>query len=78
MRWEGHVTHMEYKSNAYENLVGKGGGKRPLGRRRRKWQNNIKMDLREIRRDGMEWIRPVEDRNKWRVLVDTTVNLRVL
>jgi hypothetical protein len=54
MRWEGYVARMVAKRNAYRILVGKPDGKRPLGRSRRRWMDNIKMDLREI--DGMEWI----------------------
>jgi hypothetical protein len=51
--------------------------KRPLGRPRRRWVDNIKMDLREIRCDGMDWIELVQDRNQWRALVNTVMNLRV-
>jgi hypothetical protein len=50
MRWAGHVAHMGEKRNAYRNLVGKPEGKRPLGSHRRRWEDNIEMDLREIRR----------------------------
>jgi hypothetical protein len=57
--------------------VGKPEGKRPLGRPRRRWVDNIKMDLREIRWDGMEWIELAQDRDQWRALVDTVMNLRV-
>jgi hypothetical protein len=52
-------------------------GKRPLGRPRRRWVNNIKMDLREIGWDCMDWIDPAQDRDRWRVLVNTVMNLRV-
>jgi hypothetical protein len=55
---------MEFKSSACGSLVGKNGGKRSLGRCGRRWVVNIKMDLREIRWDGMDWIRVIEDRNK--------------
>jgi hypothetical protein len=56
VRWAGHVARMGAKRNAYRILVGKPGGKKPLGRPTRRWVDNIKMDLREIGRDGMVWI----------------------
>jgi hypothetical protein len=56
MSWEGHVAQTGDKRNVYRILVGKPEGKRPLGRRRRRWENNIKMDLREIGWGGLEWI----------------------
>jgi hypothetical protein len=75
IRWAGHVARMGEKRNAYRILVGKPEGKRPLGRRR--WVNNIKMDLREIGWDGMDWIDLAQDRDPWRALVNTVMNLRV-
>jgi hypothetical protein len=63
--------------NAYTILVGKPEGKRPLGRPRRSWVDNIKMDLRETRWDGMGWIELAQDRDQWRALVNTVMNLRV-
>jgi hypothetical protein len=66
---------MGEKRNAYRILVGKLGGKRPLGRRR--WEDNIKMDLREIGWSGMDWIDLAQDRNQWKVLVNTVMNLRI-
>jgi hypothetical protein len=57
-----------------EELVGKPEGKRPPGRPRHRWVNNIKMDLREIGWDGMVWIDPAQDRDQWRALVNTVVN----
>jgi hypothetical protein len=57
--------------------VGKPEGKRPLGRPRRRWVDNIKMDLREIGWDGMDWIDLARDRDQWRALVNTVMNLRV-
>jgi hypothetical protein len=77
MRLPGNVARMKEKKNAYKILVGKPEGKRPLGRPRRWYVNNIKMDLREIGWDGMDWIDLVEDRNQWRALVNTVMNLRV-
>jgi hypothetical protein len=63
--------------NAYRRLVGKAEGKRPLGRPRRRWVDNIKMDLREIGLDGMDWIELAQDRDQWRALVNTVMDLRV-
>jgi hypothetical protein len=77
MRWTGHVARMGEKRNAYRILVGKPEGKRPLGRPRRRWVDNIKMDLREIGWDGMNWIDLAQDRDQWRALVNTVMNLRV-
>jgi hypothetical protein len=68
---------MGEKRNAYRLLVGKPGGKRPLGRPRRRSVDNIKMDLREIGWDGVVWIDLAQDRNQWRALVNTVMNLRV-
>jgi hypothetical protein len=65
------------KRNAYRILVGKPGGKRPLERPRRKWVDNIKLDLREVRLDGMDLIELAQDRDQWRALVNTVMNLRV-
>jgi hypothetical protein len=77
MRWPGHVALMEEKRNAYSMLVGKPEGKRPLGRPRRRWVDGIKMDLREIGWDGMDWIDLAQDRDQWRALVNTVMNIRV-
>jgi hypothetical protein len=63
--------------NAYRILVGKLEGRRPLGRSRRRCENNIKMDLREIGWGGMDWIDLAWDREKWSALVNTVMNLRV-
>jgi hypothetical protein len=65
------------KSNAYKILVGKTEGKRPLGRQRRRWVHNVKMDLREIGRDGVDWIDVARDRDQWRAPVNTVLNVRV-
>jgi hypothetical protein len=65
------------KRNAYRILVGKPEGKRPLGRSRCRWVDNIKIDLREVGWDGMDWISLVQDRDHWRALVKTVMNLQV-
>jgi hypothetical protein len=65
------------KRNAYRLLVGKTEGKRPLGRPRRRWVNNIKMDLGEVGRGDVDWIGLAQDRNRWRAVVNSVLNLRV-
>jgi hypothetical protein len=77
MRWEGHVARMGETRNAYRILVGKPEGKRRLGRPRRRWVDNIKMDLTEIGWDGVDWIDLAQDRDQCRALVNTVMNLRV-
>jgi hypothetical protein len=77
MRWAGHVPRMGEKRNVYRILVGEPEGKGPLGRPRCMWVNNIKMDLREIEWDGMDWIDVGQDRYQWRALVNTVMNLRI-
>jgi hypothetical protein len=76
MRWVGHVARMGEKRNAYRILVGKSEGRRPLGRPRRRWVDNIKIDVREIGWDGMDWIDLAQDRDQRRALVNTVMNLR--
>jgi hypothetical protein len=68
---------MGEKRNAYRILVGKPEVRRPLGRPRRSWVDNIKMDLREIGWDGVDWVDLAQDRDHWRDLVNTVMNLRV-
>jgi hypothetical protein len=68
---------MGMKRNAYRIFVGKREGKRPLGRSRRRWVDNIKMDLGEIGWDGMDWIDLAQDRGQWTALVNTVMNHRV-
>jgi hypothetical protein len=70
-------ARMGEKRNAYRILVGKSEGKRLLGRPRRRWVDNIKMDLGEIGWDGMDWIDLAQDRDQWRALVNTEMILRV-
>jgi hypothetical protein len=63
--------------NAYRKLVGRPEGKRPLGRPRHRWMDNIKIDLREITWAGMDWLKLAWNRDQWRALVNTVMNLRV-
>jgi hypothetical protein len=77
MRWAGHIARMGVKRNAYRILVGKPEERRPLGRPRRKGVDNIKIDLREIGWNGMDWVDLGRDRDQWRALVNTVMNLRV-
>jgi hypothetical protein len=78
MRWAGHVARMGGKRNAYRILVGKPEGRRPLGRPRRRWVDNIKVDLREIGWDCVDWVDLSQDWDHWRrALVNTVMNLRV-
>ena len=75
MRWVGGVVCME--RSVYRVLVGKPEGKRPLGRPRRRWDDNIKMGLQEVGCGGMDWIELAQDRDRWRALVNAVMNLRV-
>ena len=68
---------MGERRGVYRVLVGKPGGKRPLGRPRRRWEDNIKMDLQEVRCGGMDWMDLARDRDRWRELVTALMNLRV-
>jgi hypothetical protein len=68
---------MEEKTNAYRRLVGKPEGRRSLEGQRRRWVSNIKINLREIGWDGVDWIDMAQDRDQWRALVNTVLNLRV-
>jgi hypothetical protein len=77
MRWAGHVARMGEGRGVYGVLVGRSESKRPLGRPRRRWEDNIKLDIREIRIDGANWIRLPRDRVQWRAFVKTVINLRV-
>ena len=77
MRWAGHVARMEEERGVYRVLVGKLEGKRPLGRPRRRWVDNIRMDLQEVGCGYMDWIRLAQDRDSWRTFVSAVMNLRV-
>jgi hypothetical protein len=77
MRWAGHVARMEEKRNVYRLLVGKPEGKRPPGRPRRRWIDNIKMDVLEIGLSVLDWIDLAQDRYRWRALVNAVMNFRV-
>jgi hypothetical protein len=68
---------MGERRGAYTALVGKPEGRRPLGRPRHRWEDNIKMDLREVGWGGMDWINLAQDRDRWRALVNTVMKLRV-
>jgi hypothetical protein len=77
MRWAGHVALMGEENGVYRFLVGKPEGKRPLGRLRRRWVDNIRMDLQEMGRVYMDWIGLAQDRDRWWTLVSAVMNLRV-
>ena len=76
MRWAGHVARKEGRS-ACKILTGKPTKKRPLGRPRRRWEDNIRMDLEEIGINAGNWVDSAQDRNYWRALVNAALNLRV-
>jgi hypothetical protein len=78
MRWAVHVARVREERKVYKVLVGKPEGKRPLGRRRRIWENGIRMDLREIVLGDMDWIRLAQDSDRWRAVVSAVMNLWVL
>ena len=77
MRWAGHVVRMWEMRGVYRVLVRKTEGKSPLGRPRRRWEDNIKMDLQEVGCGGMDWIELAQDRDRWRALANVLMNLRV-
>jgi hypothetical protein len=75
MRWTGHVTRIGERKGVYRVLVGKPEEERPLGRPKRRWENNIKRS--EMWWGGLDWIDLAPDRNRWRALVNTVMNLWV-
>ena len=77
MRWAGHVARMGEGRGVHRVLVGKPEGKRPLGRPRRRWEDNIKTDLQEVGGSCGDWMGLAQDRDRWRALVGTVRNLRV-
>ena len=77
LKWAGHVTRMEECRSAFKILTGTSTGRRPLGRLRRKWENNIRMDLKEIDINTRSWVDSAQDRTYWRALVNAALNFRV-
>jgi hypothetical protein len=77
MRWAGHVAHMGERGGTNRALMGKPEGKRPLGRLRRRWEDNIKMDLQEVGWGGMDWIDLAQDRDRWQALKHVLINFWV-
>jgi hypothetical protein len=77
MRWAGHVVQMGEMRNAYNILVGKSEVKRPFGIPRLRWEDNIKMDLKEIGWEGVDWIHQVQDRVQWQALMNMVMKLCV-
>jgi len=77
MKWAGHVARMGERRGVYRDLVGKPEEKRPVGRSKRNWEDNIKMDLQEVGCGGMDWIELSQDRDRWQALVNAVMNLRV-
>ena len=77
MKWDGHVTHMDEERGVYRVLVGEPEGRRPLGRPRLRWVDNIRTDLQEVECGQVDWIGLAQDRDRWRMLVSAVMNLRV-
>jgi hypothetical protein len=77
LRWAGHVARMGEGRGVYSVLVGKPEGKRPLGRPRRRWEDNVRMDLQEVGCGCVEWIGLAQNRDRWGALVSAVRNLRV-
>ena len=77
MRWKGHAGCMEEGRDVHKVFVGKPEGKRPLGRPRRRWEDNIKIDLQEVGSGCGDWMVLAQDRDRWRELVNTVMNFGV-
>jgi len=77
MRWAGHVEHIGEERRCIGSCRGKPEGRRPLGRPRRRWVDNITMDLQEVRCGYMDWTGLAQDRDRWRTLVSAVMNIRV-
>ena len=77
LRWAGHVARMEEGWSAFKTLTGKPTGKRPLGRPRHRWEDNIRMDHEEIGINVGNWVDSAQGKNYWRALVNAGLNLRV-
>ena len=77
IRWAGHVARMEGRRGVCRVLMGKPEGKRTLGRPRRRWEDNIRIDLQEVECGRVDWIELAQDKDRWRALVNAVMNLRV-
>ena len=77
MRWAGHVARIGGRRGLYRVLAKQPEGKRPLGRPRRRWEDNIKMDLQEVGFGDVDWIELAQDRDRWRELMNAVMNFRV-
>ena len=77
LRWAGHVDRMEEGWSAFKILTGTPARKRPLGRHRRRWEDNIRMDLKEVGVNTRNWADLAQDRDYWRALVNAVLNLRL-
>jgi hypothetical protein len=78
LKWAGHVARIGEERNVHKVLMGKPEGKRPLERPRRRWEDGIRMDLTEIAWGSVDWIQVAQDRYRWRAVVNTVMNVRVL
>jgi hypothetical protein len=77
MRWAGHVVRKGERKGVYRGLVGNAEGKRPLGRPRRRWEDNIKMYIQEVGCGDTNWMELVQGRGRWQALLNAVMNLRV-